>query len=84
MDISTDIGGKWEELGVALGLDYSVVENVVSNAKDKRDHMKSFYVLREWKQRNAYKATYETLAAALEEIGLKSCAQKHCYADREH
>lgn len=82
MDVAWEVGGKWEELGVNLGLDYMVVQNAVSSAGGKPDHMKAFYILQEWKKRNVFKATHRALAKALEESGLNSCAQKYCYIHR--
>lgn len=79
MDVAWEIGEKWEELGVALGLQYNVVQSAVSNATGKPHHMKAFYTLQEWKKRNAFKATYGALAEALETSGLNLCAQKYCY-----
>ena len=76
MDIAWEVGGKWEELGVALGLEYKILQSAVEGSKP---HMKAFHMLREWRQRFASKSTYATLAAALEESGLNSCAQKYCY-----
>lgn len=81
MAVSWEVGEKWEELGVALGLEYKVVQSVQSNAVQRPDHMKAFHMLQEWKNRSAFKATYTALAEALEGCGLNSCAQKHCYTD---
>lgn len=83
MEISWEVGGKWEELGVAVGLDHKVISNAVSSASSKPDHMKAFYVLQAWKKRHALESPYKALAAALEDqaVGLNSCAQKHCYTN---
>lgn len=79
MDVAWEVGEKWEELGVVLGLEYKVLQSVVGSQLGKPDHMKAFYMLCEWRSRSGARATYATLADALEESGLNSCAEKHCY-----
>lgn len=79
MDIAHEIGGKWEEVGVALGVDFKVLRSVVGSETGKPDHMKAFYMLQEWKSRAAENCTYKFLAAALEGGGLNTCAQQYCY-----
>ena len=79
MDVGWEVGEKWEEVGVALGLEYKVLQSVVrSQHQGKPDHMKAFHMLREWKRRRAYRATYTELGQALEECGLNSCAEEYC------
>lgn len=79
MDLGWEVGGKWEEVGVSLGVEYKVLQSVVGSQMGKPDHMKAFYMLLEWKKRYALRATYTTLAKALEESGLNSCAEQYCY-----
>lgn len=79
MDVAWEVGEKWEELGVALGVEYKVLQSVVGSQVGKPVHMKAFYMLCEWKSRSGGRATYMTLAEALEESGLNSCAEEHCY-----
>lgn len=81
MDVAWEVGDRWEELGVGLGLEYKVLQSVVGSQTGKPDHMKAFYMLCEWKSRAGFKATYDTLADALEGTGLNSCAEKYCYKD---
>ena len=79
MDIAHDIGNKWEEVGVTLGVDYKVLRSVVGSETTKAEHMRAFYMLQEWKGRAAEKFTYKALASALEVAGLNTCARDHCY-----
>lgn len=79
MDLGWEVGGKWEEVGVSLGVEYKVLQSVVGSQVGKPDHMKAFYMFLEWRKRYALKATYATLAKALEESGLNSCAEQYCY-----
>ena len=79
MDLGWEVGGKWEEVGVSLGMEYKVLQSVVGCQVGKPDHMKAFYMFLEWKKRCTFKATYTTLAKALEESGLNSCAEKYCH-----
>ena len=79
MDVAWEVGDKWEELGVVLGLEYKVLQSVVGSQVGKPGHMKAFYMLCEWKSRSGSRATYATLVEALEESGLNSCAEKYCY-----
>lgn len=81
MEIAREIGGKWEEVGVALDVDFKVLKSVVASETAKVDHMKAFYMLQEWKGRAADRFTYKTLALALEEAGLNTCAQTFCYLE---
>ena len=80
MEVAHGIGPKWEEVGVALELDYDTVNSVVgSSDSGKPEHLKAFHMLQEWKRRAAFEFSFTRLAAALEEAGLSSCAQQHCY-----
>ena len=68
---------KWEEVGVALELDFATIQSVVGEGQT--EHMKAFHVLQEWKRVAADRLTFERLATALEDAGLNSCAYDHCY-----
>ena len=78
LDIAWEVGDKWEEVGVALGLDYMVLKNVISSEPERPD-MKAFHMLHEWKRRIP-EQTYGMLASALEGTGLNTCAKKYCYS----
>ena len=80
MDIAWEIGGKWEEVGIALDVDFKVLRSVIASETAKADHMKAFYMLQEWRGRAAERFTYSTLASALESTGLNTCAREHCYS----
>lgn len=80
MEVAHSIGPKWEEVGVALELDFDTVKSVVGSSDNGvPEHLKAFHVLQEWKRRAAFGFTFTRLASALEEAGLRSCAQRHCY-----
>lgn len=79
MDVAWEIGGKWEEVGIALGVDYKVLKSVVASEVAKADHIRAFNMLQEWKSRAADRYTYSTLSSALESTGLNTCAREHCY-----
>ena len=81
MEVARAVGPKWEELGIALGLDFGTIKSTVSDVGSKPEHMKAFYILQEWKCRACNNFTYTTLASALEEAGLQSCAQRYCYTN---
>ena len=78
MKIAKHIGSKWEEVGVALELDFATIVSVAGEGQT--EHMKAFHVLQEWKRVAAERLTFGHLATALEEAGLKSCAYEHCYS----
>lgn len=79
MDVAWEIGDRWEEVGIALGIDYTVLNSTIGSDAKSPSHLKAFHMLQEWKRRAADSLTYITLATALEGAGLNSCAQKHCY-----
>lgn len=79
MDVARGIGPKWEEVGIALGLDFGTIKSAVSDDSNRPEHMKAFYVLQEWKHRACDEFTHARLASALEEAGMHTCAQTHCY-----
>lgn len=82
MSIARDVGPKWEEMGVVLGADIRALRNEVPSDGTKGEHMKAFYMLQLCRHRDAEAFTYDKIAAALEDVGLKSCARKHCFTIR--
>ena len=81
MQIAKCVGPKYEELGIALGLPSATVDSVAGGrGEGLSEHMRAFHVLQEWKRVAAESLTFATLAAALEEAGLNSCARDTCYA----
>ncbi len=77
--VAWEVGGKWEEVGVSLRLDYKVLRNVVGSQIGVDDHMKAFRMLQEWKNRTpGY--SFELLASSLEDSGLNQCAKNICYS----
>ena len=82
MHIAKSVGSKYEELGIALGLEWETVSSVTGSVGDPRpDYMKAFHVLQEWKRAAADNLTFVTLRDALEEAGLSTCAQVMCYTE---
>ena len=82
MEVAHSVGPKWEEVGVALDLDFDTVTSVIgSRDGGASEHLKAFHMLQEWKKRAALDFTFTRLASALEEAGLNSCAQRHCYME---
>ena len=80
MDVAREICDKWEEVGIALAIDYKVLKSVIGGEAAKADHTKAFHMLQEWKSRAGEDFTYEVLSSALEDCGLSSCAQQYCYS----
>lgn len=79
MKIARDVGPKWEEVGVVLGADHTTLMNEIPNETNKGEHMKAFRMLQLCRSRGAEGFTYEKIAAALEDCGLRSTARKYCY-----
>lgn len=83
MEVARSVGPKWEEVGVALELDFDTVTSVIGSREGgASEHLKAFHMLQEWKRRAALDFTFTRLATALEEAGLNSCAQRHCYVEQ--
>ncbi len=78
LDIARKIGGKWQEVGISLGIENKTLTSVVGS-KAAEDHMKAFHMLQEWQSRVPDGFTYGNLASALEDAGLGRCAHDHCY-----
>ena len=78
--VAMEVSDKWSEVGVSLGIGYKILQSTIGNlGTSAPDHRKAFLMLQEWKSRAAESFTYNTLASALEENGLNSCALKFCY-----
>ena len=81
-DLSEDIGEKYDQIGIALGLKYKDLENELDTGefKMKSAYKKAMKMLHLWGQSATEKEfTYAVLAAALEKKGLRHCADKYCY-----
>ena len=82
MKIGREIGDKWLEVGLALGVDFMDLMSRIGNNPNIPNQQKPLHMLHEWRTTAAELFTYEVLASALEEVGLNSCAQTHCYESR--
>ena len=74
-DLSKDIGEKYDQIGIALGLKYKHLENELETGefKMKSAYKKAMKMLHLWKESaTKEECTYDVLAAALEKIGFKS------------
>ena len=82
LDISQAACSKYTDVGIRLGLPYSVISSTIGGVgSSKPEHLKMFYVLQEWKERAANKFTFDVLSKALEDVGLASVARNFCYTD---
>ena len=80
--IAEDVGSKYTELGIKLGLDYSWIQSNVENKPSmNKDHLKALHILEEWKSRSGEEFGFAELAKALESdvTGLNRVAVKFCY-----
>ena len=80
--IAEDVGSKYTELGIKLGLDYSWIQSNVENKPSmNKDHLKALHILEEWKSRSGEEFGFVELAKALESdvTGLNRVAVKFCY-----
>ena len=65
-------GKDWKHVGLALGLDYSEIENIELNKHDNDD--RAFQMLEIWIQRNV-NACYCKLISAMSDQGLEDGVQ---------
>ena len=72
--ICDDVGTCWEDLGLELGLKWSVVSNVGDEKRKCRE--KAMEIICLWKQNEGKAATVKSLADALLRIGKKAIAEK--------
>ncbi len=79
MKVSKDLGDKWMEVGVELGIEFSILRNTIEDDTKIPHTRKPMEMLQKWKSLARDDFTYETLATALEEVDLKTCALTHCY-----
>ena len=78
-----DIGDKYMNVGIELGLSYRIlkdkIDSVATSATSPASQ-KAMTMLQVWKDSVAEEdLTYSKLASALEKHGLKCCADKYCY-----
>ena len=76
MKIGRELGVKWMDVGVALGMNFMDLKNTIKDNHNIEHHLKMF---QKWKSKAGDSFMYATLASALEEVGLDTCAQTHCY-----
>ncbi len=79
MKIGRELGDQWMDVGVALGTKFMDLKNTIENNPKIKHHLKPMEMLQKWQSKAGDSFTYATLASALEEVGLNTCAQTHCY-----
>ncbi|XP_064387308.1 uncharacterized protein LOC135335654 isoform X5 [Halichondria panicea] len=79
MKIGRELGDQWMDVGVALGMKFMDLKNTIENNPKIKHHLKPMEMLQKWQSKAGDSFTYATLASALEEVGLNTCAQTHCY-----
>ena len=79
MKIGNELGDKWMNVGVALGMKYKDLKNTIKDDHNIEHHLKPMEMFQMWKSKAGDSCTYATLATALEEVGLDTCAQTYCY-----
>ena len=81
-EMSQDIGDKYKEVGVNLGLSYKYLQNELDTGHSKMlsASKKAQNMLNLWKENaKVCEFTYSVLAGALEKTNLIRCADKFCY-----
>ena len=81
-DISMDIGDKYMEVGIFLGLAYRMLRNELEIVQFNTlsVNRKAMMMLQLWKDNTPEgDLTYSALANALEKNGFIRCADKYCY-----
>jgi len=73
-EIKEDVGTCWEDVGQALGIDQSILDNLKDDCRTNRDRANA--VLLRWMDKNGKDATVECLACTLIQIGHKRIAEK--------
>ncbi len=56
--IARGVGGKWEEVGIALEVEYNALMSTVISRPAGPDHMRAFDMLRKWQEQVAEGFTY--------------------------
>ena len=79
MKIGRELGVKWMDVGVALGINFIDLKHTIKDDHNIEHHLKPMEMFQKWKSKAGDSFTYATLASALEEVGLDTCAQTHCY-----
>ena len=81
-DMSKDIGDKFEDVGIDLGVAYQTLQNELETVQFNTlpVNRKAMKMLHLWKDNTTEgDLTYSKLAAALEKNDLTHCADKYCY-----
>ncbi len=81
--VARGVEGKWEEVGIALEVEYNALMSTVTSRPSGPDHMRAFDMLRKWREQAVEGFTYRNLASALESARLKTCSHEHCYTSSE-
>jgi len=74
LEIKEDVGTCWEDLGQALGINLSILQNLKDDYRTNRE--KANEVLQIWMEKNGTDATVGCLACKLMQIGHKRIAEK--------
>ena len=86
-NISKEIGDKYIEVGIELGLKIKVLTNELETGEYKmlKGNRKAMRMLELWQQSvSEDDFTYSVLAAALEKEGFTNCSYKYCYTIGNH
>ena len=81
-DLAVEIGDKYLEIGIELGLQFQVLNNELETGafKMERGSKKALNMLYLWRESTCHEDfTYSVLAAALEKHGFHRCAHEYCY-----
>lgn len=81
-DMAMDIGDKYEEVGLELGVPYKVLRSELESGPFMmmQGHKKATRMLHLWREAQGEDdCTFKALAAALEKRGLQRCAHNYCY-----
>ncbi len=78
LKISEEIGSKWINVGIELGIKYHDLKNTIDDDPKIKHTLKPMEMLQTWKKMAGKSFTYETLAKALKKVGLRTCALKYC------
>ena len=80
-NICLDISGKYNEIGIELGLQGKVLRDELETGEYKmlQGSKKAIRMLQLWQDSVHDDFTYSVLAAALEKHGFMRCSLKYCY-----
>ena len=82
--LAPEIGDKYFEIGIELGLSDEVLTNELETGTIAilKGNRKAFKMLQLWRNSvDEDKFLYSVLAAALEDHGFQRCAHKYCYTE---